>query len=418
VARILFLSELLPFPLVSGAKIRAYYVLRYLAAHHEVTLLSFVRADDCPGDMARLRDFLHEVHTVPMQRSWLRNIGAVLSSLVTGQPAIIAREQVGAMRRKVEELLGSTRFDVVHADQIPMAQFALLGEGTGVKRLLDQHNATFQIVERLAAHEAQGWKRAFLRREARAFLRYEMDACRRFDHVTFVTEEDRQALQTRGGIEEATTLPADRTTVIPICIDVEAVRPVAPGPMPFRVTHVGTMNWPPNVEGLLWFWEEVWPQVRAQVPGARLTVIGKNAPDRIRAMDRLDEVDVPGYVDDLAPYLADTAVSIVPLRAAGGMRVKILDAWSWGLPVVSTTIGAEGIALREGENILLADSPGEFAQAVVRLLSDERLRAQMRAGGRQWVKARYDWRRVYTAWDQVYERLLATQTPLPPPFAQ
>ena len=105
------------------------------------------------------------------------------------------------------------------------------------------------------------------------------------------------------------------------------------------------------------------------------------------------------------PYLAETAVFIVPLHAAGGMRVKIVDAWCWGLPIVSTTIGAEGLTIRDGENILIADTPGDFAQATVRLLTDEGLQAKFRACGREWVEERYDWRRVYQTWDEIYDSL-------------
>jgi glycosyltransferase involved in cell wall biosynthesis len=182
------------------------------------------------------------------------------------------------------------------------------------------------------------------------------------------------------------------------------------------------MHWPPNIEGLLWFCEHAWPQVRARVPAARLTLIGKNPPDRILALDLRADVDVPGYVDDLAPYLAETAAFIIPLRAAGGMRVKILDAWAWGLPIVSTTIGAEGIATRtngtigaEGphqeDTILLADTPDDFARATIRLLINADVRASLRTNGRQAVASHYDWRRIYSAWDHVYDNLL---TPDPP----
>jgi glycosyltransferase involved in cell wall biosynthesis len=399
---ILFLTELLPYPLISGAKIRAYYVLRHLAARHHVTLLSFVRSDDRPEDVAHLETFLEAVHTVPIQRSWPRNARAALVSLATGQPAIIAREQIAAMRRRVEQLLSAGRFDAVHADQIPMAQYGLLAPNAGPKRLLDQHNATFHILERLAAQEPKRWKRLFLQREARAFARYEPAVCARYDRVAFVTEQDRNALLA------CATDPAlaARTAVIPICVDTAAVPPVAPSAAPFRVTHVGTMFWPPNVEGILWFWETIWPQVRAQVPGARLTVIGKDPPDRIRALGQQPDVDVLGYVADLAPYLADTAVFVVPLHAAGGMRVKIVDAWCWALPVVSTAIGAEGIAVRPGENIVIADDPSAFARAVLHLLRDPELQAHLRANGRHWVEAHYDWRRAYSAWDDLYARLL------------
>ena len=166
------------------------------------------------------------------------------------------------------------------------------------------------------------------------------------------------------------------------------------------------MFWPPNVEGVLWFWENVWPQVRKRAPQATLTLIGKNPTERIQALAADPNVEVLGYVPDLTPYLEETAAFIVPLHAAGGMRVKIIDAWSWGLPIVSTTIGAEGIEIQDGENILIADSPAGFADAVVRLLEDTQFQAQLASNGRSWVEDHYDWRSVYGQWDQVYADLL------------
>jgi glycosyltransferase involved in cell wall biosynthesis len=401
-ARILFLAELLPYPLVSGAKIRAYYVLRHLAENHQVTLVAFVREDDRPEDIAQLAGFVERVHPVPMARSMARNARAVVASLVTGRPAIIAREEMGAMRRQVEGLLAIGRFDAVHADQIPMAQYGLLGQAAGTRCLLDEHNATFQLVERLAGHETSRWKRALLRREASAFARYETVVCRRFDQVTFVTDQDRQTLLARMGDRSLN----GRSSVIPICVDTEEVPSVSPVPVPSRVTYLGTMYWPPNVEGFGWFWQNVWPQVRARVPNALLTCIGKRPPAQILALDREPDVEILGYVPDLTPYLAETGVFVVPLRAAGGMRVKILDAWCWGMPVVSTSIGAEGISFREGENILIGDSAEAFAAAVVQVLTDKEVSARLRTAGRRWVEEHYDWRRVYGAWDGVYKRLL------------
>jgi glycosyltransferase involved in cell wall biosynthesis len=168
------------------------------------------------------------------------------------------------------------------------------------------------------------------------------------------------------------------------------------------------MYWPPNVEGILWFWESVWDRVCSQVPEARLTLIGKSPPDAIQALGRQEGVDVLGYVKDLTPYLAETAVFVIPLHAAGGMRVKILDAWCWGVPIVSTTVGAEGIAIQDGDNILVQDTPEGFAEGVVRLLRDRALRNRLQSSGRRWVQQHYDWRRVYSAWDDVYAKLLQT----------
>jgi glycosyltransferase involved in cell wall biosynthesis len=232
--------------------------------------------------------------------------------------------------------------------------------------------------------------------------RYEAQAYQRLDHVVFVADEDRQVLRERMSREDS------RFTTIPICVDPEEKPLVERGQRPRAVAHLGTMFWPPNVEGVLWFAQEVFPRVLAQVPEARFVVIGKDPPRKVRDLpQQAQSVEVTGYVPDPIPYLAETAVFIVPLRAAGGMRVKILDAWCWGVPIVSTSIGAEGIAVRDGKDILIADTPDTFAQAVVCLLRDPMLGERLRQNGRRWVEERYNWRRVYARWDEVYSGLVS-----------
>jgi glycosyltransferase involved in cell wall biosynthesis len=163
------------------------------------------------------------------------------------------------------------------------------------------------------------------------------------------------------------------------------------------------MHWPPNAEGISWFTREVWSQVQREVPDVVLTVIGKNPPASLtQANGHLRNVEVPGYVSDITPYLSETAAFIVPLHAGGGMRVKILDAWNWGLPVVSTSIGAEGLRYEDGENLLLADNPEKFARAVISLLREPALASAVAVAGRKTVEESYDWRKIYKAWDKIY----------------
>ena len=433
-ARILFLTQVLPYPLDSGARIRAYYVLRYLAQQHQVTLLSFVRADDRPQHLAHLEGFCRAVHTVPMPRSALLNVRALVQSLRTGQPVVICRDCIPAMAQLVEDLLATdhasrithhasriTPFDVVHADQTSMAQYGLLARNPqsairSPQLVLDAHNALYRILQRLAAHERNPLKRRLLQREARALLRYEVDTCQSFDHVVFVTEEDRQALTRHIRNPQS----AIRNSVIPICVDAAEQPLLERVPHPRAITHLGTMFWPPNVEGVLWFAEDVLPLILEQIPEAQLIIIGKDPPSAVqrlatptpdahhasRITHHASRITVTGYVPDPTPYLRETAAFIVPVHSAGGMRVKILDGWCWGAPIVSTSIGAEGIAVRDGENILVADTAENFAQAVVRLLQEPTLGEQLRQNGRRWVEERYDWRRVYTRWDEVYQRLM------------
>ena len=202
-ANILFLTQVLPYPLNSGAKIRAYYVLRYLAQKHRVTLVSFVRDDDRPEDIEHLLSFCDAVHTVPMRRSLLRNVRAALKAGLTGQSLIILRDEISAMFHLLRRLVAKEHFDVVHADQTSMVQYALFARnlkaaatsGHPPKVVLDAHNALYRIPERMAEHEGNPFLRVLYRREARALARFELSAYRQFNHVVFVTDVDRDLLQ-------------------------------------------------------------------------------------------------------------------------------------------------------------------------------------------------------------------------------
>jgi glycosyltransferase involved in cell wall biosynthesis len=414
--RVLFLSQLVPYPPDAGPKVRSYFVLRYLSQRYAVTLLAFSRPDDRPDAIENLRRYCEQVITVPIRRTKMRDIRMLTASLLSGESFIIRRDSVPEMNAQIDRLMASDSFAYVHADQLWMAQYGLYARQVAKDRnlclILDEHNACFQIYQRLAEHEAHPLKRWLWRREWPALKHFEIHACAMFDRVVTVTEEDREILQSlvnslsrevgSGGIDKG-------FTAIPICVDVAAVKPVSPNQSSLDTLHLGTMFWMPNVEGVLWFAREVWPTVRKRFPEATFTVVGKNPPTSIR--DLADSalngpaggIKVTGYVPDPQQYLENAAVFVVPLFSAGGMRVKIVDGWRWGLPIVSTTIGAEGINYRDGENILIADSPEDFSKAIIRVLSEPDLAQRLRQNGRSWVEQHYDWQKVYSAWDAIYD---------------
>jgi len=412
--RILFLTQVLPYPLDAGPKIRAYYTLRYLSKQHEVTLLSFVRPGDPPEAVEYLRSFCQAVHTVPMRRSRARDAWHLLHSLASETPFLITRDWVPEMTKKISDFgFRISDFDFIHADQLWMAPYALLAKSRIANRksktVLDQHNAVFQIPRRLAAQEPNPLKRALLELEWRKMAHYEAETCRRFDRVVWVTLQDYQAVQRQISDSEP-QIP--NSAVIPICGDPEATPMVARRADARRVTFLGGLHYPPNAQGVHWFAEQVFPLVLAQVPDAVLTMIGKNPSKQILDLKpQIPEssLEVTGYVADPKPYLEETAVFVVPLLAGGGMRVKIVDAWMWGLPIVSTTTGAEGIETRPGENILLADTPEAFAQATVHLLQNPDEGQRLAQAGRRWAEQRYNWRITYRVWDQVYAGLGANE---------
>jgi glycosyltransferase involved in cell wall biosynthesis len=333
-----------------------------------------------------------------MVRSHFHNGAALLTAFVQREPVVIARDRVAAMHALLRQLIDATPFAAVHADQTSMVQYALWSADYLRKvhhlqclRILDAHNALYLVVQRMARQAQQPLWRKFLDWEAQRLERYERTTYDHFDHVVFVTAEDRARLQ------------LDRAAVIPICADSAATPPIIRAPGAPEVVFVGALHWPPNAQGIAWFAHKSWTTVLAACPEAYLTIIGKAPPAEVSALAvDLPQVRVTGYVSDLQPYLAKTGVFLVPLLAGGGMRVKIVDAWTWQLPVVSTTIGAEGIDYEHGKNLLIADHPSEFANAVIHLLRNPELADSLARAGRRTAETVYSWQTVYRAWDAIY----------------
>lgn len=394
--RILFLTQVLPYPLDAGPKVRAYHMLRALAEHNDVHLLSFVRADDTPEAIAHLEGVCASVEVVPMLRSRLRDLIHLVRAIVRGSSFIIERDAVPAMIDAVRRACARHDFDAVHADQLWMARY--VNAAPEIRSVLDDHNAVYRVFERLEPGERSPIRRALWRREAVHIARFEAAQALAFDRLLFVSEEDLAAVAAVATPEEREALEA-KSAIVPICVDSKNTAPLIVRTDAHRITFLATMLWPPNAEGALWFAEHVWPHVMAECPEAVFTVIGKQPPAAVRGLTRRfpGRLEVTGYVADPKPLLRETAVFVVPLLSGGGMRVKILDAWMWGLPVVSTTLGAEGIDVTDGHDVWLADIPGAFADATVRLLRDPKARARMGSAGRATVNTRYDAGAVYGA---------------------
>ncbi|MBC7226513.1 MAG: glycosyltransferase [Thermoflexales bacterium] len=394
---ILLLTQVLPYPPDSGPKIKTYHVLRYLAQRHSVHLVSFIRSDAELAHIPFLRQYCQDVRTVPIRRSRPRDGLAFARSLTDGRPFLVVRDDDPRMHRAVAGVMDRVPIDAVHADQLTMAQYALPLEG--VYRVLDAHNAVWTIFYQLARHTPFGPRRWALDLEWRKLKRYEGEIGRRFDAVTAVSEEDRDALV------EA-DCPPSRITVIPIAVDTGETGPVERAPGARGILHIGTMYWPPNIEGVLWFARRVYPLIRERVPDAPFFVVGARPPAEICALEaEIPGIRVTGYVEDPTPYIRESGVFIVPLRTGSGMRVKILTAWAWGIPVVSTSVGCAGIPVHPGTDILVADGEAEFAAAVLRVLEDRETAARLAAAGRQYVEEQFDWRVVCRKLDQVYERV-------------
>jgi glycosyltransferase involved in cell wall biosynthesis len=392
----------LPYPPDSGPKVKTWNLLKYLTKNHEVTLVSFVRGDQS-NEIRHLEKYCHAVYTVPIKRGPLRDLWYLGLSFLTGQPFLMVRDDRSAMRRLIDRLAAETQFDVVHADQLNMAQYA--ARVPGASKVLDAHNALWLLYKRLAETMSTGPKRWLLERDWRLLKQYEGQICREFDAVLAVSEEDKVALEEAAGQKL-------NLAVIPIAVDIDELSPVKRQAEANHILHIGTMYWPPNIDGIQWFIQQVYPLIRARRPDVLFDVVGARPPQELLDLNKNGSgVNVTGYVVDPAPYLEAAGVMVVPLRAGGGMRVKILNALAQQLPMVSTTIGCEGINVVSGCHLLIADTPEAFAEATLRLLENRNLANELGRNGRNLIESIYDYRKACRPIDEIYHKSIAGNAP-------
>jgi glycosyltransferase involved in cell wall biosynthesis len=421
--RILFLTQIIPYPPDAGPRVKTWHVLRYLAEQgHRLTLASFVRPEE-EQYIPIVREICQAVYTIPIKRSRLRDVGYWLRSNLSGRPFLIERDDLGEMHALVKQIVETEKVDVIHADQLTMTLYGLpyirrgkpangLSGSARPVLIFDAHNAVWTIVGRMRDN-ARWFLKPVAGLEAARVKRYEGKVVSEFDFTLAVTEPDRKALLEAVKFSaNGAASPEPHFCVVPIAVDTHQTQPVSRQPGSLNIMTMGTLHYPPNADGIRWFTQEVFPLVRDHIPKATLTIVGKNPPaDFLQLQEQFPGViSVTGYVPDLTPYMEKAAIMVVPVRAGGGMRVRILEAFARGLPVVTTTIGLEGIDARPGEEVLVADTPVDFADTVTRLLKDQVLQDTLAAKGRQLAKRCYDWHVILGKMDEIYQTLADRNT--------
>jgi glycosyltransferase involved in cell wall biosynthesis len=312
-------------------------------------------------------------------------------------------------------MLGSGSYDVIHVDHLQMAQF--VPDNEQILNILDEHNVEWRIIERIAHSDGSLLKRSLAKIEYPKLRQFEKEMCMRAHYVLTVTDEDKSALgQLVGRVAGSPGYPLIET--IPIGVDTDYFSHSWQRDQRDKCVFVGTMYWPPNVDSVIHFCQDILPLAKKDLPELAFEVVGLR-PTRavLELQERMPSVHVTGSVDDVRPYMSHSRAFVVPLRAGSGMRVKILNAMATGVPVVTTSIGCEGIdglvpvrepscadANREA-NVWIADTPQEFAGAVVALTRDDELAASISRNGRELMVERYDWRIISQRVLDLYARI-------------
>jgi len=373
--------------------------VRHLAAQHKIVYCTFVRGIKEVRAAEALRTLCETVVAVPIERSRIRDARFLLESFATGDSFLLRRDESATMRAEVQKLLREQNIDAVHVDQLNMIRFVPV-EWTG-KIILDEHNAVWQVVERLWQGTRNPFMRWLLGREVRLLRILEGKACRRATVVLAVSEQDRQALHEVAG----QAVPIE---VVPITVDVARFASVraARDPQPNTIFTIGTMFWPPNSEGVQWWLRAGYAKLQALCSPVTYDIVGAKPPIALqRLASSQTGVRLHGYVADVEHFWIHATMLLVPLLSGGGVRVKILEAMAMGVPVVSTTVGCEGLAVHDGEHLLLADTPEALATACSRLLHEPDLATQLAKNALHLVRQQYDTSTALQRLDTIYARL-------------
>jgi len=378
--RLLFLSAWFPYPPNNGSKIRIYNLLRALSKKHEVVLLSFAENGEVSEETRRaLGSICHEVKVVPKPVYQPARAKALLG-FFSSQPRSLVDRHSLEMERLVRQTVENGSIEAVITSQIDTVSYGLAL--SGVPRV-------FEEVELTVLYEPFAKQPALLKKfrsgltwwKLSNFVRSTLNA---FEACTVVSEQEQARVR-----EIAPGY--DPIGVIPNGVDVSHNRGDFGPPEPDALVYAGALTYGPNYDAVDYFVREVLPLVQAERPGVKLFVTGQTNGVSIDVLRQNPAVHFTGYLDDIRPRIARSWASIVPLRVGGGTRLKILESLALGTPVVSTTKGAEGLALRPDREIIVADDPAGLASAILRLLQDPPLREKLSCAGRKVVETKYDW---------------------------
>jgi len=404
------LDEEFPYPLTSGKRIRTFNLLTRLAKRHRVTYIAHQNADS-----AELREAVtvlrnHGIHVIPVEyrvppKAGVRFYGRLMGNLLSPLPYSVATHASRAMQRAMDRLAAQDPPDLWHCEWTPYAQAMYRRPGRWV---VMAHNVESVIWRRYAEAESNPLKRWFLREQHRKFEHFERWAYNAATRSIAVSHEDAERIELQFGV--------GWVDVVENGVDTAFFTPndTIPGD-PARILFLGSLDWRPNLDAVRLLLDDIFPRVRAAEPRASLDIVGRKPPESLRAeLANREAVRLHADVPNVRLFLRRAGVLAVPLRIGGGSRLKILEALATGLPVVTTTVGAEGLRLTPGQHCTVADGPEPFAAALRNAISNPAAARDQAAAGRARVLREYDWAGLADRLDQVWRAAAAAPSPVVP----
>jgi len=397
---ILLLAPWLPWPPHDGARIRILETARFLSGRHRVVLVAPTYSAGERDLAAKLESGRVEVHAVPVPDGGLARLCRLSKGILGGKPPIQAFHRNSAIAHLISKLTMEIPFDIVQIEFSFLSHYLHAVRGAARPRtILSMHNVESQRFERELQFSAWNARRLVVLADRYLFPTWEPRAVQSFDGVVAVSEAEAAWISNHA--------PRVQVKIVPNGVDVDFFRPQPATGTSLGVVFTGSMDYPPNIDAAVWFADAILPIARCSLPELRFVIAGRRPPPNIRALAARPGIEVTGEVEDIRPYLADALAMVVPLRSGGGTRLKILQAMAMERPIVSTTLGAEGLSVRSGEHLLLADSPQAFAEGIVTLARSSRSAARVAEAGRRLALAQYDWRQCLRGLEDLYHSVLS-----------
>lgn len=401
--KILFLSQIVPYPPHGGVLQRGYNLLREIGKYNEVHLLAFLHTDilDTPARVEESEEVLRRhcasVQYFPLwpKRSRVHKVAAFGAGLLYQKPFSVLAHLSGAYRNAIKSTLETRGIDLLHVDTIGLAPYRRFAQGR--PSVLTHHNIESQLMARRAEVETNTLHKFYVAQQAKRLRGYEAEQGPLFDANIVMSPNDRDNL--------ISIAPGARTAIVPNGVDTDYFT-AATEDHELATIYTGGMNMYANKDAVLFFLREIWPTVLQQYPGAKFYAIGQDPPRELLDHARQDaSLVVTGFVDDVRPYVRKAAVYVVPLRVGGGTRLKVLDALAQGKAIVSTSVGCEGIGVTHGKDVFIEDEAADFAARINALFADAALRRTLGRAARDLAEKRYGWPAIGKDLQNLYESL-------------
>jgi glycosyltransferase involved in cell wall biosynthesis len=384
--KILFLTKELPYPINNGHRMRSYHYIKGLTGAHEVMIITYDNPalKDTAGAVKHFQALGCRIEQVrenncrpPSSGAWQR-----LLALCSVYPYAVKSRVSPAMQTRIRKLAHKEKFDILICDGIHQA-LNVPADIAG-RKALDEHNVESMLIKRFLLTETNLLKKFYAWVEWKKFVRFENRQWPLFDEIHACSQIDQQHIIQRARHANV--------KVVPNGVDTDKFQPRDVAVRPYRLIYTGLIGWRPNEDAVRYFTRSIYPKIKRHIPEVDFYIVGKNPSDKVKKLaDEDPSITVTGFVDDVIPYIAESAVYVVPLRIGSGTRLKILEAMAMGKAVISTSVGCEGIEATPDKDILIEDDPEKFADQTIKLLNDAGLCRKIGGNAARFVRQNYSW---------------------------